>query len=71
MVWVPEEPAESSVVVLFASGAAKRKQRTGTSQELAEYRRIKPQLLQMLREWEALKSGRGCPVARSILAPTP
>jgi hypothetical protein len=37
-----------------------------TPEEIAEYRRIRPQLLQMLREWEAVKATGGCPIARRI-----
>lgn len=37
-----------------------------TDDELAEYRALRPKLLQMLKEWELLKSARGCPVASGI-----
>jgi hypothetical protein len=39
-----------------------------TSEEIAEYRRIKPLLLQIIQEWKILKGPDGCPVARQILS---
>lgn len=38
-----------------------------TAAELAEYRRIRPQLLAMLAEWKALTAPEGCPIARQIV----
>lgn len=40
-----------------------------TDAEIAEFRRLKPLLLRMLKEWEQLKSEEGCPVARHVLPP--
>lgn len=63
----PQEATEGNVVALFGRQPARRAEPMPTNEELAEYRRIRPRLLQMLREWEMLKGPRGCPVARSIL----
>jgi hypothetical protein len=38
-----------------------------TDEEIAEYRRIRPQLLQMLDEWNRIKGYKGCPAARAVL----
>lgn len=38
-----------------------------THAEVAEYRRLLPQMRQMLDEWQAVKGSNGCPVARSLL----
>lgn len=39
-----------------------------TVEELAEYRRIKPLLLEMLREWQLTKGPGGCPVLKKVLS---
>ena len=38
-----------------------------TDAELIEYRQMRPKLLKMLEEWEAIYGPGGCPVARQIL----
>jgi hypothetical protein len=38
-----------------------------TDEEIAEYRRIRPQILQMLEEWNRIKGYKGCPAARAVL----
>ena len=44
----------------------------GTPDEIAEYRRIYPLLIQMLREWEIAKDAKfGCAILASVLAPMP
>lgn len=42
-----------------------------TAEEVAEYRRIKPELLKMLAEWQLVRSTAGCPVFREVIDPTP
>jgi len=42
-----------------------------TAEELAEYRRIKPDLLQMMAEWRLIRSRAGCPIFREVVDPTP
>jgi len=65
-----EPPPARNVVPLFlATIAPRRKEAPVSDEELAEYRRLKPLLLQMLAEWEQIKGSGGCPVARSITAP--
>lgn len=58
-----ETGTAKNVIALFPTP---RRADGATPAELAEYRRIKPLLLQMLREWEAIKSSGGCPIARNI-----
>jgi hypothetical protein len=38
-----------------------------TAEEVAEYRRLRPLLLQMLEEWQMIRSSQGCPVFRQIV----
>ena len=40
-----------------------------TPEELAEYRRIRPVLLQIVEDWPTLRGPQGCPAMRHILAP--
>jgi hypothetical protein len=50
-----------------------------TTEELAEYRRIRPmlillaerapELMAMMREWQVIKGPEGCPVMSSLLPP--
>lgn len=40
-----------------------------TPEEIEEYRRIRPILLQIVAEWPTLRGDRGCPAMRHILAP--
>lgn len=37
-----------------------------TPEELDEYRRMWPLVMQMLREWEAVKGSGGCPIAQRL-----
>jgi hypothetical protein len=62
---ITELTDDTNVVALFGRTHTKR-EAPPTDEELMEYRRIRPRLLQMLREWDALKSQSGCPVARAI-----
>lgn len=41
-----------------------------TDEEIAEYRRIRPKLLQMLDEWDRIRGYKGCPAARAVLGLT-
>lgn len=64
----PEVKRASNVTMLFpADPLRKRPEPKATPEELAEYRRIRPQLLQMLAEWEVVKGSHGCPVLGHIL----
>jgi hypothetical protein len=36
-----------------------------TAAELAEYRKLKPLLIQMLKEWQKIRTG--CPIARRTI----
>lgn len=38
-----------------------------TQAELAEYRRLRPQLIQMLADWKKLTNEHGCPIASQII----
>ena len=40
-----------------------------TPEEVAEYRRMKPVLLQIVKDWPTLRGANGCPAMRHILAP--
>ena len=40
-----------------------------TPEEVAEYRRMKPVLLQIVKDWPALRGPKGCPAMQHILAP--
>jgi hypothetical protein len=62
----PEPPEEGAEVIDLFAYARRPPLERATPAELAEYRRIKPLLLQMLREWEAVKGSGGCPIARRI-----
>lgn len=43
-----------------------------TEDEVAEYRRLRPELLKMMAEWRLVRSAKGgCPVFREIIDPTP
>jgi hypothetical protein len=58
----------TNVIQMFVP--ASRRRWEATEDELAEYRRIRPLLLQMLQEWETAKNRQhGCPVLANILAP--
>lgn len=70
--------ATSNVVVPFQapSGSARKHEPPPTDDEIAEYRRIRPVLLQMLEQWpkflkehQAITSN--CVLARKILAGDP
>ena len=65
----PQPPASNVFPLFLATIAPRRREAPATEDELAEYRRIRPLLLQMLSEWEQIKGSGGCPVARSITAP--
>jgi hypothetical protein len=63
-----EGPQLDLTNVTFLAGRQPRHHEPPASDdELAEYRRIRPLLLQMLAEWQTLKGPNGCPVARSLL----
>lgn len=38
-----------------------------TAQELSEYRRIRPLLLEIIEDWQTLRGARGCPAMSHIL----
>jgi hypothetical protein len=57
----PDEGAEVIDLMAYATRPI-----LPTGAELAEYRRIRPLLLQMLAEWEVIKGSIGCPIARRI-----
>lgn len=40
-----------------------------TPEEVAEYRRMRPVLRQIVAEWPTLRGPSGCPAMRHILAP--
>lgn len=50
-------------IVLFAIPA--NREPPITAAELAEYRRLKPLLIQMLKEWQKIRVG--CPIARRTI----
>lgn len=58
-----------NVVALFPNVIPGQIEAPVTDEEVAEYRRIKPLLLKMLREWDLVKGSGGCPVARNLVAP--
>lgn len=59
---------QGNVVTLFTNVVLRHREAPASEDELAEYRRIKPLLLEMLREWEMVKGSGGCPVARNLIA---
>lgn len=40
-----------------------------TPEEVAEYRRMRPVLRQIVEDWPTLRGPQGCPAMRHILAP--
>lgn len=72
---VPQEAVEteqldlSNVFPLHNPQRRPRHEPPASEAELAEYRRIRPLLLQMLAEWQTLRSSTGCPVMGQILGP--
>lgn len=62
-----EEHPPNDVVVLFDPKRKESVRGKVTRAEVEEYRKIKPQLLTMLREWEKVKGSGGCPVAGMIV----
>jgi hypothetical protein len=60
-------PDMGNVTVLFPRDPTPLREPPASQAELAEYRRLRPLLLQMLKEWEAIKGSGGCPVARQIV----
>lgn len=68
---VPQEASEpfdaENVVSLFGRIPRPHREAPASDDELAEYRRIRPRLLKMLEEWDALTGEGGCPIARSRL----
>jgi hypothetical protein len=64
---VPKQPGgiePANVIEMFS-----RLPRGATVEELDQYRRLLPRLLQMLDEWEAVKGPGGCPIARRLTNP--
>lgn len=64
------EPQETMPANVFKLEPVRRtaiREQPVTDAEIAEYRKLKPKLLQMLAEWEEIKSSHGCPVAHHIL----
>lgn len=64
------EPQETKPPNVFKLEPIRRtaiREQPVTDAEIAEYRRLKPKLLQMLADWEAIKSSDGCPVAHHVL----
>lgn len=59
-------PEADNVIPLFIARPRREREAPVTAEEIAEYRRMRPLLLKMLREWEAIKGAGGCPVARRI-----
>jgi len=68
---LPQEASEpfivANVVPIFGRLPRPYREAPATDDELAEYRRIRPRLLKMLEEWDALTGEGGCPIARSRL----
>lgn len=66
---------ESNVTPIFGRTRCKREQPPATDEELAEYRLMRPLLLQMLKEWPTYKAAfdrlnnkdEGCPVMWHVL----
>lgn len=74
----PTTTEDSNVTPLFGRTArCKREQPPATDEELAEYRLMRPLLLQMLKEWPTYKAAfdklnnkdEGCPVMWHVLNP--
>lgn len=65
----PPDQVTAEIVPLFGAQAPRAAERQPpiTSEELAEYRRMRPLLLKMLKEWDAITASGGCPVARHVL----
>lgn len=64
------EPQETMPANVFKLEPVKRsatREQPVTDAEIAEYRKLKPKLLQMLAEWDAIKASDGCPVAHHVL----
>lgn len=66
----PDHPIITAEVVPMFGRPSQRpahREPPPTDAELAEYRRLKPLLVKMLDEWNAITASGGCPVARHIL----
>lgn len=63
----PQETMPGNVFKLEPIARKAPREQPVTDAEIAEYRKLRPKLLQMLAEWEQLKSAEGCPVARHVL----
>lgn len=60
-----EEGPSAEVVDLFEY-VRNRTAAPATPEELDEYRRMWPLVMQMLREWEIIKRASGCPIAHRL-----
>lgn len=58
--------AMTDVVEFNAEVRRRTREPNLTDAELIEYRRLRPALLQMLEEWQKIRTG--CPVARNMLS---
>ena len=67
-----EPPPNSNVFQLFDPTRRLRGVQPATPDELTEYRKYWPLMMQMLREWEVAKNPKqGCPILANVLAPPP
>lgn len=62
-----DEATPNAEVLNFMEFARRRGPQPLTPEEQAEFRRMWPLLMQMLREWEVIKAEGGCPIASRLL----
>lgn len=62
------QEAAANVVSIFDRRPAANRAPPVTAEEIAEFRRVWPDVLKMLDEWKEVTAAKdGCPVARQIL----